>query len=177
MVDSVAHTETKSLVTERLLLRAPQEEDLPALVTIAGNLDVSRWVVSVPHPYGMEEARYFLREICPVHRPWAIVDRKTSEFLGIIGLVPIDGENAARFGYYISPAWWLRGVATEAARAVVAHAFQDRSLRSIQTEYFVRNHASARVLQKLGFVEVGEADRVSLATGSSAPVILVRLDQ
>jgi len=78
-------------------------------------------------------------------------------------------------GYWIARSHWSRGFATEACTALIAIA---RALRLPQLEasHFIDNPASARVLDKLGFVSAGLiAPRMSCARGVEMPARLMRL--
>ena len=48
------------LVTERLVMRAPRESDIAALVQLADNRHVAQMLARMPHPYGEAEARAFI---------------------------------------------------------------------------------------------------------------------
>jgi RimJ/RimL family protein N-acetyltransferase len=58
-------------------------------------------------------------------------------------------------GYCFTEASWGHGYATEAARALLRWAFDTLDLNRVQAEADTRNIASARVLEKLGFVREG----------------------
>ncbi len=58
-------------------------------------------------------------------------------------------------GYCFDDAAWGHGYATEAARALLRWAFDTLALNRVQAETDTRNVASARVLEKLGFVREG----------------------
>ncbi len=62
---------------------------------------------------------------------------------------------SASLGYCFDDFAWGHGYATEAARAVVQWAFDTLDLNRVQAETDTRNVASARVLEKLGFVREG----------------------
>ncbi len=62
---------------------------------------------------------------------------------------------SASLGYCFARAAWGQGYATEAAAALVGWAFDELSLNRVQAETDTRNVASARVLEKLGFVREG----------------------
>jgi ribosomal-protein-alanine N-acetyltransferase len=62
---------------------------------------------------------------------------------------------SASLGYCFAEAAWGRGYATEAARALLRWAFETLDLNRVQAETDTRNAASARVLEKLGFVSEG----------------------
>jgi RimJ/RimL family protein N-acetyltransferase len=58
-------------------------------------------------------------------------------------------------GYCLDDAAWGHGYATEAARCLLQWAFDTLALNRVQAETDTRNTASARVLEKLGFVREG----------------------
>jgi len=64
-------------------------------------------------------------------------------------------SNSAEIGYDLMPEHWGKGVATEAVRAIIDWGFQAMKLNRIQADVMVHNDGSARVLEKLGFVEEG----------------------
>lgn len=66
----------------------------------------------------------------------------------------------AEIGYELNPDFWGNGYATEAARAMLAFGFRDLNLRRVTAMCVAENHASARVLEKLGLVcEIGAPKR------------------
>jgi RimJ/RimL family protein N-acetyltransferase len=75
---------------------------------------------------------------------------------GETGLFPLapDGPDVA-LGYAFGSAYWGRGYATEAARAVVAEAFGPLDLSRLVAITREANFGSRRVLRKLGFGEHG----------------------
>lgn len=59
-------------------------------------------------------------------------------------------------GWTIGKAHWGKGIATEAARAVIDHGFRRLGVPAIFAAVHRDNAASLRVAQKLGFIDVGE---------------------
>ena len=77
-------------------------------------------------------------------------------FLGWCSLTRWNPDyRSASLGYCLAEAAWGRGYATEAARALLQWAFDTLDLNRVQAETDTRNAASARVLEKLGFVREG----------------------
>ncbi len=74
-------------------------------------------------------------------------------------------------------AYWGQGYATEAARAVIDHAFDDARIDALVAGARVANPASRRVLEKCGFQWTGVELRRVRAIASSAPVDRFRLDR
>ena len=61
----------------------------------------------------------------------------------------------AEIGFGLQSAYWGKGYMSEAARAVVDCGFDVLRLHRIEADIDPRNRASARVLEKLGFVREG----------------------
>ncbi len=66
-----------------------------------------------------------------------------------------ENEWEADIGYELSPEYWGRGYATEAARAVVAFGFADLGLHRVSSWCIADNLASAHVLEKVGMRQEG----------------------
>jgi len=58
-------------------------------------------------------------------------------------------------GYWLGEEFWGRGIMTEAVTAATDFSFDNFPLRRISAEVFANNPASARVLEKAGFVFEG----------------------
>lgn len=163
------------LATERLALRRPNIGDVNAIVDIVGDWDVARRLARVPHPYGPDDAWFFLDQIVPAEWVWAITLRGSDRLIGAVGLTPENDAQTAELGYWLSPAHWGRGIATEAAREVVLFGFEDAGFPFLTSGYFEDNPASGQVLRKLGFVENGRAMRPCLAASGEVPSVRMKL--
>jgi len=80
----------------------------------------------------------------------AVIDGGSGEFLGYAGLQHLEGGPEVEIAYYLGRAAWGRGLATEIARALVAHAFADLGLDRVVAVVRPENTASQRVLGKAG---------------------------
>ena len=99
--------------------------------------------------------------------------RETGCFIGYIGL-SVPGFEAhftpcVELGWRLAAAHWNRGLATEGARAVVRHAFQDLGLPSLVAFTAAANTPSRRVMEKLGmgYDAAGAFDHPHLPAGHS----------
>jgi len=83
----------------------------------------------------------------------AIINRETSELIGCCSL-RTAGQQAGRaeFGLELSPNWWGRGLAAEAARAMLEFGFNGLALNEIHCESVTENHRVGPLITKLGFV-------------------------
>jgi ribosomal-protein-alanine N-acetyltransferase len=84
---------------------------------------------------------------------WVITERPDERAIGSISFRPRD--HAADFGYVLHRGWWGRGIATEAARAVVGWLFTRDEIHRVWATCDVENLRSARVLEKAGLVREG----------------------
>jgi RimJ/RimL family protein N-acetyltransferase len=175
MKNGLPLSERPELVTERLILRRPNDGDVDAIVSIVGNWEVARRLARIPHPYGPADARFFLERVVPAEWVWAVTLQGSDEMVGAIGLTPEEGMDTAELGYWLSPHHWGRGITTEAARAVVSFGFDTLGLSYVTSDYFEGNSPSGRVLEKLGFIESGRAMRPCLATGCDVPSVRMQL--
>lgn len=151
---------TPTLTTARLRLRPVDETDAGDLVALHTDRVVLRYWDDPPWA-GPEVAADFVRRSHAVAADGTgarvVVERvDDGAFLGWCG---VNGWNAqhgtARVAYIYRQEAWGHGFATEAAEALLGWAFEALPLRRVQTEVDPRNGASARVLEKLGFVREG----------------------
>jgi RimJ/RimL family protein N-acetyltransferase len=153
------------LDTARLHLRQPAEQDADAIIAIVGDWEVARRLGRLPHPYTDADVRFFFDQVVPNEPTWAILWRETGRLIGMIGLARSSDGLSAELGYWIARDQWGRGVATEAAQAIVRVGAESFGYRKLTSGYHADNPASGRVLTKLGFKMVGTSSRPCLAEG------------
>jgi RimJ/RimL family protein N-acetyltransferase len=131
----------------------------------------------IPHPYTLADAQAFLTaanagggEIVFLITAW------DGAVLGCCGIGKRDGEHP-EVGYWLGVPFWGKGYATEAARALIDHAFGELGYDVLVSGARVSNPASRRVLQKCGFEWTGVGLYRIRALASSAPVDRFRLDR
>lgn len=174
--DESLRIECPTLATQRLLLRAPRESDIPQLVMLADNRHIAQMLARMPHPYGEAEARAFLA-MNGLKRPgasYALTLAGTGTFVGCAALNA--KERGLELGYWIGEPYWKRGYATEAAHALVDLAFRSTGIAVLHATARVINPASRRVLHKCGFQYAGQGMMNSLVVGQ-VPVERYRLDR
>jgi len=121
------------LTTPRLLLRAFTEADIPGLMALAGNYEVARHTLNIPHPYTEADARHWLHLTQQGHaqgtaHAFALELRATGEFIGGIGLTREPRFDRAEAGYWLGQPYWGRGLATEALAALLRFGFEELKL-------------------------------------------------
>jgi RimJ/RimL family protein N-acetyltransferase len=155
-------TAQPTLTTTRLLLRPFTLADAPRVQLLAGDYRVAQYTRRLPHPYEDGIAEAWIAK-----HPAAFAEGKTVTFaiviradrnssgneeilIGAIGLEIDAAANAAELGYWLGVPYWNQGFATEAARAVVAYAFDTLRIAHLHACHFIANPASGRVLRKAG---------------------------
>jgi RimJ/RimL family protein N-acetyltransferase len=143
------------VTTERLALRPPTLEDLPAWHAIY--VDAEEVWYGAPRS-SLEENRVKLeRQIAhrEQHGFGMCTVELTGETIGAAGLQHLEGGPEIEVGYRFLKEHWGRGYATESARASVAYGFDEVGLERIVAVALETNVASRRVLEKCGLEEIG----------------------
>jgi len=149
-----------TLTTDRLRLEPLEPRHGRAVEAYARLWEVARYTAEVPHPYPPGGAIAFAEAAVHDRRHgggqmWAVVEKQGDAVIGSIGLDLFEDRRAAELGYIFAPWRWGRGYATEAARAVVAFAFETLGLDAVHSHAAVANRASCRVLAKAGLRRIG----------------------
>jgi len=151
---------TPTLSTTRLRLRPFAATDAEALYALQSNASVLRYWDSPPWT-DPDRAQRFLdacREMAETGTGIRLaIDRLADDgFIGWCSLTRWDPTHrSAALTFCLDDAAWGQGYATEATGALLQWAFESLDLNRVQAETDTRNHASARVLEKLGFVREG----------------------
>ena len=156
------------LVLKSCTIRPWRLDDAESLTKHANNRKV--WLAlrdRFPHPYTTQDAHEFLQQ--------AIREQTTTKFcievngraVGGMGIHPGQDVNrhTATLGYWLSEDFWRRGIMTEAVSALTDFCFENFPLRRISAEVFATNPASARVLEKAGFVLEGRLNNNVIKDG------------
>jgi RimJ/RimL family protein N-acetyltransferase len=165
------------LVTERLVLRPPHEDDMTELAELANSRRIAEMLTRMPHPYGEREARQFVertRTGAKAGCTYAVSLADNGAFIGCAGLDATP--RGLELGYWIGEPYWGRGYATETAHALVDLAFRATTVDRLFVSCRVINAASRRVIHKCGFQYSGQGMIESLAAGR-VPVERYALDR
>lgn len=158
-------TDFPELYTDRLKLRKIHIEDIPSLVKYANNRRISDHILNMPYPYQEPDAVF---RISYVHQGFktntryvfAIVLKKTDEFIGEISLHLDNQKHIAQLAYWIGEPHWKNGFATEAIKTVLEFGFERLNLVLIFATCEEGNIASVRVLEKNGLQQKGSGGNI-----------------
>lgn len=141
------------LETERLVLRPFEETDAEGLHAYLGDEEVVRY-----EPYGamtMEECRLEAARRASDEAFWAVC-LADGTLIGNLYLSGADEFGTREIGYVFARACWHKGYATEAARRLMAYAFERLATRRIIALCDTRNAASFALMGRLGMRREGE---------------------
>jgi RimJ/RimL family protein N-acetyltransferase len=169
----------RMIETQRLLLRPLRPDDGPAIATKINNYDISKNLARVPFPYHLEDAEEFLQWAASLDHRSAFrvitLKQQPDDLIGIISYDWMEAKHRAELGYWLVQEHWGKGLMTEAARAMVEHAFTVSGLNTLSSCYFNENPASGKVLGHAGFEFEGLCTQYSKAQDSEVPVTTVHL--
>ena len=157
--------------TERLILRPIRRSDTGLLEMYGADERVARMTRTIPHPLPPGATEAFVARALSDDRgedTW-VLDGTSSglgEVLGLIALERMDREQS-EIGYWVAPAFWNTGLASEAVRALVEA--NPKASQTMFASVFQDNPASARVLTNCGFQYLGDAEAFSVARGAPVP--------
>ncbi|HEX9019303.1 MAG TPA: GNAT family N-acetyltransferase [Anaerolineaceae bacterium] len=143
------------LITPRLRLRDMRESDFEAMLAVERDPEVQRFERDLPGEqdirlrfgYALEEARESPR----TRYQFAVTVPPADELIGRVSLkLTMPDIHQWELGWYIRRAMWGNGYATEAARALMDFAFNERHAHRLVAFCHTQNSRSERVMQKLG---------------------------
>jgi len=143
------------LVLERCTIRPWRLDDAESLARHANNRKIWLAVRDLfPHPYTVQDAYEFLQRANSEEPAMKFCIEIEGAAVGGIGVHPGQDvyRRTATVGYWLGEQFWGRGVMTEVVTAVTDFCFDNFPLHRISAEVFANNPASARVLEKAGFI-------------------------
>ena len=170
----------------RVLLRPFTADDVAAMAAILADPEVQRLTASVHStaeaesgvPVADEAVRswYTSRSSQPDRLDLAVVDRASGEVVGEVVLNEWDpGDRSGNFRALLGPAGRDRGLGTEAARLLLAHAFEEVGVHRVSLEVLADNARARRAYEKVGFAVEGVHREAFLFDGRWHDVVSMAL--
>ena len=168
--------------TPRLLVRLFTESDLPALMEVNGDDEVTRFV-----PYAtwqsLDDAKAWFKRMSDLQAAgkalqFVVTTKAKEKAIGACLLFHFeDIATPAEVGYVLGQAHWGCGYMREALTALINYAFDQMSLRSLDATVDVRNIRSIGLLLRLGFVDAGLPHQHEIGKGEPIELKIYRLHQ
>ena len=157
------------ITAERFVLRPLRRSDAGLIGMYAAEKRVAEMTSDIPHPLPPGAVDQLIAKAAEPDRVedlWAIDGsaKGHAEVMGLIGLTAMDRQQD-EIGYWVAPAFWNSGIATEAVQAILAA--NPHGAKQIYAEVFQDNPGSARVLTNSGFAYLGDAEAFSVARNAT----------
>jgi RimJ/RimL family protein N-acetyltransferase len=182
MFPDIARDDVFRLETRRLWLRWPRVSDAKAIERYSSRWEVAKMTSRIPHPYPPGEAERFIftaREANALGRDLILVIAPIRGKRDPVGMISLESRLQGRLtiGYALAPEVWGKGLATEAASAVIEAGFILTNAIEMLATAHVENPASRRVLDKCGFAHTGTGLEGAPARGGMVPCDRFRLER
>ncbi|HEX4780829.1 MAG TPA: GNAT family N-acetyltransferase [Usitatibacter sp.] len=146
--------------TGRLRVRLAEESDLPALLEVNGDAEVTRFLPYATWDSPAAAQGWFKRmadlQATGTALQFVVADKDCDKAMGTCLIFRHDeGSARAELGFVLGRKHWGGGYMTEALTALVDRAFDGMALRRLEAEANPLNIASGRLLRRLGFVREG----------------------
>ncbi|MCU0636720.1 MAG: GNAT family N-acetyltransferase [Gemmatimonadaceae bacterium] len=157
------------LTTSRCVLRPWRLDDAAALAAEANDPRIAAQTRDVfPNPYTLADAQAFLASAVDEEPPTRFAITVDDVVAGGIGWIPGTDVSrvTAEVGYWLGTAWWGRGIAQDALAAVSTALLRPGTgFERLEAIVFVGNDASARVLERCGYVQEAVMRRSAIKHG------------
>ena len=146
--------------TPRLILRSWEFTDISSIVDGLNNLNVAKWMGSVPFPYTEADAEKYITACKSadekVRMSFAIVLKETNQVIGGTEIRDINyKDGTAGGGIWLNETFQKNGYGTEAFSYRNKYCFEVLGLRRIENGYFAGNEKSHKMQLKLGYKDEG----------------------
>lgn len=148
--------------TDRLTLREIEFTDLETLHALNSIPEVDEYN-TLGIPESVEVTKQLLIELLNAKRDMPkikytlVIENEGKDFIGLVGLIVGRPKyKNAEVWFKLHPDYWNKGYATETVKKVLHFAFTELNLHRLEAGCAVENKASARVLEKCGFIKEGQ---------------------
>lgn len=152
--------EFPSLETERFRLRPLSPLDLEFMFRHFSDPEVNRYLLDEEPVTTREQAQaiidFYSLPGRKSYNRWVIVRKTDARPIGTCGYHQwLSTQRRAEIGYDLEKASWRQGIMTEALQAMLRYGFEEMGLNRVEALVYFENHASVRLLERLGFRKEG----------------------
>ena len=172
----------KIVVNDQIHLSEVRPSDKLAVVQHLNDRDIYERTLRIPFPYTEKDADDWFTRVDKITeqqgRPVHFAIRGADDVvIGACGFHDFDAcqSHRAEVGYWLAKPLWGRGIMTDVVQRLCQHAFDEFGLLKIIAHVATFNPASARVLEKCGFVQEGLLRKHYLKDGKLIDVALFAL--
>lgn len=145
------------LSSKRCLIKKIKRQDEENIKKLYTSEKVREYLGGIIDGYSLEKKINELIE--KDNKCWKVVNKKTLEFIGLIGIGKHHDSETQEIFYEFFPEYWGKGYASESINEVIQYIFVEMKLPKILAETQLKNEKSIKLLKTLGFVFVKELER------------------
>jgi RimJ/RimL family protein N-acetyltransferase len=146
-------------MNDKINIRPVQLTDAEAVERYAADPRVAE-TTNIPHPYPANGGQDFVKRAVAgreTGQRYAFAILYEGELVGTIGINAVDKDaGTGELDYCVASPFWHKGIGSEAAGQAIEYAFGQLGLSALFSSCLKENVASARVLEKNGFAQIGE---------------------
>jgi RimJ/RimL family protein N-acetyltransferase len=163
--------------TKRLLLRTYKTQDLETVYLLCSDPEVTQFF-STEYKVNREDIlaslpRRLKRWQTQGFGQFGVFEKKSNKLIGYCGMQYLEEKSEVEIYYGLFKEYWLKGLATEAAMAVLRFGFEELNLPQIVAVTHPENLSSHKVLQKIG---MKRGDNAEFYNTEAAYFSVVRAD-
>ena len=140
---------------KRIVLRPFTLDDAKVVQELAGDKEVAKTTLNVPHPYEDGMAEEWIKKHEKEFKngnlvTLAITHKKEGYLIGTINIKLNQKFENGELGYWVGKKYWNNGYCTEAAKGMLKYGFGELKLNRIYAAHLKKNPASGEVMKKVG---------------------------
>lgn len=149
------------LHTDNLVIKKPSEKHLNSLIKELNNWNISKWLIEVPYPYSIDDAKYWVKKT--KQDQYSLNIYLKNKLIGGVSLSNQRENSKWELGYWIGEEYWGNGYAIEACENLISYFFSNTNNSIIYASHMKDNIKSKKIIIKLGFKLVGSGKKFSIS--------------
>ena len=149
------------LHTDNLVIKKPSEKHLKSLIKELNNWNISKWLIEVPYPYSIDDAKYWIKKTKQDQYSFNIYLK--NKLIGGLSLTNQRENSKWELGYWIGEEYWGNGYAIEACENLISYFFSNTNNSIIYASHMKDNIKSKKIIIKLGFKLVSSGKKFSIS--------------
>jgi len=149
------------LHTNNLIIKKPSEKHLNSLIKELNNWNISKWLIEVPYPYTVDDAKYWVKKTKQDEYSFNIFLK--NKLIGGVSLGNLRENSKWELGYWIGEEYWGNGYAIEACENLISYFFSNTNNSIIYASHMKDNIKSKKIIINLGFKLVSSGKKFSIS--------------
>ena len=149
------------LHTDNLVIKKPSEKHLNSLIKELNNWNISKWLIEVPYPYSIDDAKYWVKKT--KQDQYSLNIYLKNKLIGGMSLSNQRENSKWELGYWIGEEYWGNGYAIEACENLISYFFSNTNNSIIYASHMKDNIKSKKIIIKLGFNLISSGKKFSIS--------------